>query len=58
MQMKRVKDAIEIFKLNVEMYSQGFNTYDSFGEAYMENGDKQDMGFIGRMSMRICPLTV
>jgi CubicO group peptidase (beta-lactamase class C family) len=40
MQMKRVKDAIEIFKLNVEMFPQGFNTYDSLGEAYMENGDK------------------
>lgn len=41
MQMKRVKDAIEIFKLNVEMFPQGFNTYDSLGEAYMVNGDKQ-----------------
>jgi tetratricopeptide (TPR) repeat protein len=40
MQMKRVKDAIEIFKLNVEMFPQGFNTYDSLGEAYMESGDK------------------
>jgi len=41
LQMKRVKDAIEIFKLNVEMFPQGFNTYDSLGEAYMVNGDKQ-----------------
>ena len=41
LQMKRVKDAIEVFKLNVEMFPQGFNTYDSLGEAYMENGDKQ-----------------
>ena len=41
MQMKRVKDAIEIFKLNVEMYPKGFNTYDSLAEAYLENGDKQ-----------------
>ncbi|MEK6410871.1 MAG: tetratricopeptide repeat protein [Acidobacteriota bacterium] len=41
LQMKRVKDAIEILKLNVEMFPQGFNTYDSLGEAYMENGDKQ-----------------
>lgn len=41
LQMKRVKDAIEILKLNVEMFTQGFNTYDSLGEAYMENGDKQ-----------------
>jgi CubicO group peptidase (beta-lactamase class C family) len=41
LQMKRVKDAIEILKLNVEMFPGGFNAYDSLGEAYMENGDKQ-----------------
>ena len=29
------REAIEIFKLNVEAYPQGFNTYDSLGEAYM-----------------------
>jgi CubicO group peptidase (beta-lactamase class C family) len=38
--MKRAKDAIEIFKLNVEMYPQDANAYDSLGEAYMTNGDK------------------
>ena len=38
--MKRVADAIEIFKLNVEMYPQGFNTYDSLGEAYAVAGEK------------------
>ncbi len=41
LEMKRVKDAIEIFKLNVEMFPQGSRAYDSLGEAYMENGDKQ-----------------
>ncbi|HTG17363.1 MAG TPA: serine hydrolase [Blastocatellia bacterium] len=40
LQTKRIKDAIEVFKLNVEMFPQGFNTYDSLGEAYMANGDK------------------
>jgi CubicO group peptidase (beta-lactamase class C family) len=40
LQTNRVKDAIEIFKLNVEMFPQGSNTYDSLGEAYMVNGDK------------------
>ena len=40
LQMDRARDAIEIFKLNVEMFPQGFNTYDSLGEAYMVNGDK------------------
>ena len=40
LQMKRVRDAIEIFKLNVEMYPQNANVYDSLGEAYLESGDK------------------
>ena len=30
----RAKDAIEIFKLNVEAHPQAFNTYDSLAEAY------------------------
>ena len=40
LQMNRARDAIEIFKVNVEMFPQGFNAYDSLGEAYMVNGDK------------------
>jgi CubicO group peptidase (beta-lactamase class C family) len=39
--LKKVKDAIEIFKLNVEAYPEAFNPYDSLGEAYMVNGDKE-----------------
>jgi CubicO group peptidase (beta-lactamase class C family) len=31
----KTKEAIEIFKLNVEAYPQAFNTYDSLAEAYM-----------------------
>ena len=38
---QKVKEAIEIFKLNVEMFPQAFNVYDSLGEAYMVNGDKE-----------------
>lgn len=37
--MKRFKDAIEIFKLSVEVYPESYNTYDSLAEAYMDNGD-------------------
>lgn len=37
---KRVKDAIEIFKLNVEMYPAASNPYDSLAEAYLEDGQK------------------
>lgn len=41
LQMKKVKEAIELFKLNVEAFPQSFNVYDSLGEAYMLNGDKE-----------------
>jgi CubicO group peptidase (beta-lactamase class C family) len=38
---RKVKEAIEIFKLNVEAYPKGSNTYDSLGEGYMVNGDTE-----------------
>jgi pimeloyl-ACP methyl ester carboxylesterase len=37
---QHVLEAIELFKLNVEMYPQGFNTYDSLAEGYMVHGDR------------------
>jgi CubicO group peptidase (beta-lactamase class C family) len=36
----RVKDAVEIFKLNVEAYPQSANPYDSLGEAYAAAGER------------------
>ena len=41
LQMKRIPDAIEIFKLNVEMFPQASNVYDSLAEAYMAKGEKE-----------------
>jgi tetratricopeptide (TPR) repeat protein len=38
---KKIKDAIEIFKLNVEMFQKSANTYDSLGEAYALDGNKE-----------------
>lgn len=37
---KRAKDAIEIFRLNVEEYPKSGNVYDSLGEAYLADGQK------------------
>ena len=37
----KIKEAIEVFKLNVELYPESANVYDSLGEAYMRNGDKE-----------------
>jgi acetyl esterase/lipase/TolA-binding protein len=41
MQKQRVRDAIEVFRLNTQAYPQSFNTYDSLAEAYMNNGDRE-----------------
>src|SRR5215203_2867160 len=38
---RQVKEAIEVFKLNVEAYPQSANAYDSLGEAYVVAGDRQ-----------------
>jgi tetratricopeptide (TPR) repeat protein len=40
MRTGKVKEAVEIFKLNVETYPQSSNTYDSLGEAYMVGGER------------------
>lgn len=37
----KLKEAIEIFKLNVEAYPKGFNTYDSLAEAYVNNKEHE-----------------
>jgi len=38
---RKVNEAIEIFKLNVEAYPQAFNTYDSLAEAYMTINERE-----------------
>jgi tetratricopeptide (TPR) repeat protein len=39
---QRIKDAIEIFKLNIVAYPQSSDAYYCLGEAYMEDGDKEN----------------
>jgi len=39
---KRVADAIEIFKLNVDAYPKSANVYDSLGDAYEAAGQKDE----------------
>jgi hypothetical protein len=41
LEMNRLNQAIEIFKLNAESYPQSANVYDSLGEAYMKSGNKE-----------------
>ena len=37
----KIKDAIEIFKLNVKKHPESWNVYDSLGEALAQSGDKK-----------------
>src|SRR5262249_38872945 len=39
--LNNAKDAIVVFKMNVEDYPQSANTYDSLAEAYMVDGQKE-----------------
>lgn len=36
----KTDEAIEVFKLNVEMFPESANVYDSLGEAYLKSGNK------------------
>lgn len=37
---QKTKQAVEILKLNVEIYPNSFNSYDSLGEAFLADGQK------------------
>jgi CubicO group peptidase (beta-lactamase class C family) len=41
MREKKLKEAVEIFKLNVFAFPKSANAYDSLGEGYLESGDKK-----------------
>jgi CubicO group peptidase (beta-lactamase class C family) len=51
----KAKDAIEVFKLNVEAYPKSANTYDSLAEAYMKNSEKEFAIKYYRMSLEMNP---
>ncbi len=41
LQQQKTGEAIAVFKVNVALYPQSANTYDSLAEAYMTNGNKE-----------------
>lgn len=51
----RAADAVEIFKLNVEMFPEAFNTYDSLGEAYAAVGNRESAIKNYRRSLELNP---
>lgn len=50
-----VDTAIRIFRLNVEAYPEGYNTYDSLAEAYLEAGEREKAIAHYRTSLELNP---
>lgn len=52
---KKLAEAIAVFKVNVELYPQSSNVYDSLGEAYLANGDKELAAMNYKKSLELDP---
>ena len=49
------EDALKIFKLNTELYPDGFNTFDSYGECLLELGNKESAIIAFKKSLELNP---
>jgi len=52
---QRIKDAIEIFKLNVVAYPRSGDAHNCLGEAYLEAGDKENARVSFKRSLELDP---
>jgi len=48
-------DALKVFKLNTELYPQGFNTFDSYGEILLKMGKRKEAAKAYRKSLELNP---
>ena len=55
LQAGKNKEAIEIFKLNVEEFPDAYNTYDSLAEGYMIDGDNKNAIKNYKISLKLNP---
>lgn len=55
---KQYKEAIEIFKLNIKAYPESYNVYDSYGEALIAAGDKEEAIKNYKKSIEINPKNI
>jgi tetratricopeptide (TPR) repeat protein len=52
---ERFVDAVDVFKLNVELFPESFNVYDSYAEALMRSGDTERAILNYRKSLKLNP---
>jgi tetratricopeptide (TPR) repeat protein len=53
--VKKIDEAVEIFKLNIVAYPSSSNAYESLGEAYLNKGDKYQAEVNFRESLKLDP---
>ncbi len=51
----KITEAVEVFKLNVELYPESSNVYDSYGEALAEAGDIENAILNYKRSIELNP---
>ncbi len=47
--------ALEVFKLNVELNTDSWNAYDSYGESLLKNGQKEEAVKMYKKSVELNP---
>lgn len=52
---RKIKEAIEVFRLNTEAFPESFNVWDSYAEAFMVSGDKENAIKYYKKSLEINP---
>ena len=50
------EEALKVFKLNTELYPNGYNTYDSYGECLMKLGQKEKAIIVLDLAMEKMPI--
>ena len=53
--MGKTKEALEVFRLNTEAFPESFNVWDSYAEAFMVSGDKENAIKYYKKSIEINP---
>jgi len=52
---EKKEEALEIFKLNTELYPSGFNAFDSYGDCLLALGDKENAIIAYKKSLELNP---
>lgn len=51
----KLKEAVAVFKLNTELFPQSWNAFDSYGEALLKNGQKEEAIKMYKKSIQLNP---